>query len=102
MHINLARQPQARFGNASRTRVSIDPVDAQGKRWKSDPEKISLEVRCPSAEVEVGDFRAVVKLAEKDEKAGRIVTLTARNVTLPKGLVFVKANPNKIKLVSVR
>ena len=81
--------------------VSVDPVGAQGK-WRSDPDKISLEVRCPSAEVQVGDFRAIVKLAEKDEKAGRVVTLTAKNVTLPKGLVFVKANPGKIQLVSIR
>jgi YbbR domain-containing protein len=76
--------------------VPIELSDSQ-IRWRAEPSEISVEVKCPTAEIEIGNFQAVVKLTQKDEEERR-VTLSAENVELPEGLVFVKAMPSEIRL----
>ena len=78
------------------------PIKPMGlrKNWKADPEKISLEVKCLVAEVETSNFRVIINLATKNEEERRVI-LTEDNVILPKGLVFVKAEPKEIRLVPI-
>jgi YbbR domain-containing protein len=78
------------------------PVQLMGlqEEWKADPSKISLEVKSLAAEIEMSDFQAVINLTPKDVEEGR-VTLTAENVELPDGLIFMKAEPNKIKITKL-
>jgi hypothetical protein len=76
------------------------PISLVGwqKEWKADPSEIVLGVECPAAEIEMSNFRALVRLDQKDEEENR-VTLTADNVVLPNGLVFVKAEPGELQLI---
>ena len=67
------------------------------EQWGADRSTISLEVKSLVAEIETSNFRAVVKVTPKDVEE-RWVALTADNVTLPEGLGFVRAEPNKIKI----
>ena len=80
--------------------IELIELSSSQIRWKAEPSEISLEVKCPAAEVEISNFQAVVKLTQKDEEERR-VTLTAENVELPEGLVFVKAMPSEIKITPV-
>jgi YbbR domain-containing protein len=78
--------------------VPIKLVDSEEQeQWEADPSKIILEVECPTAEVEKSSFQAVVSLTQKDKEKGS-VTLTAGNVELPKGLIFVRAKPDEIHI----
>ena len=78
------------------------PVNLVGPReqWKANPGKVSLEVRCLEAEVEMGEFQVEVILTSDDEGNGQ-VALTAENVVLPKGLIFLKAKPNKLRIAAM-
>jgi len=67
-------------------------------QWKPKPGKISLEVKYSTAEITASTLQAVVSLIPEDG-AKRQVVLTAENVKLPRGMDFVKAEPDKIKLV---
>ena len=75
------------------------PIELSGsqKQWKADPSTISLEIKCPTAEIEAGNLRAVVRLTRENEEERRVI-LTAENTELPEGLIFVKAKPDEIQI----
>lgn len=76
------------------------PVQIVGlqKKWKSNPREILLEVKCIVAEIEIDNFQAVVNLRRKDEESRQVI-LTSDNVALPKGLLFLKAEPEEIRII---
>ena len=76
--------------------VELKPTNSQ-KQWGANPSEISLEVKCSAAEVKISKFRAIVKLTQENEEEGRI-NLTAKNIELPKGLIFMKAEPSEIEI----
>jgi len=79
--------------------VPIELVGLQGGvRWTVNPSKVSLEVMCPvAAEIDAVDFRALVKITQSDKGKFKI-PLNADNVVLPRGLVFVSAEPDEIQV----
>ncbi len=81
------------------------PVRLAGvkKKWKAEPNRILLEVKCLNAEVDLDNFQVVVKLKQSDEDDpdGKI-SITEDNVVLPKGLIFLRADPKEVKIVSAR
>ena len=77
-------------------RVPLRLVGLQ-REWQAEPAQVSIQARCLRAEIETGSFRAVINLTMRDEEETQ-VTLTVDNVVLPKGLAFVKAEPNEIKI----
>jgi hypothetical protein len=80
-------------------RLPIKLVGLQ-KKWKSNPDEVLLEVKCLEAEVDISSLQVLVNLRRKDEESRR-VTLTTANVELPKGLIFLKAEPKEIRLIPV-
>ncbi len=78
------------------------PVQLSGflpeDEWKSKPERISLEVELTTAEVTANTFHVAVSLMSGDGKEKR-VALTAANVKLPAGMIFIKAEPDELELV---
>ena len=78
------------------------PVELTGleEQWKSNPGEITIEVESLSAELEIGELRAIVKLTQEDQ-VGRRITLTPENVVLPEKLIFVKAEPEEIEIAPV-
>lgn len=79
------------------------PVQLEGiseDEWKPKPEKISLEVECTTTEVAISAFHIEVRLMSGDEAKKR-VDLTAANVKLPAGMIFVKAKPDEVELVPI-
>ena len=83
-------------GRITFRKVPIQLVGLQ-EEWEASPSEVSLEVKSLAAEIEMSAFQAVVSLTPKDGEEG-CVTLTAENVELPDGLVFLKAKPNKIHI----
>jgi len=83
-------------GRITFRKVPIQLVGLQ-EEWEASPSEVSLEVKSLAAEIEMSDFQAVVSLTPKNGEAGR-VTLTAENVKLPDGLIFLKAEPSKIDI----
>lgn len=79
-------------------KVAIKLVGVQ-EEWKpvKKHERISIEVKSLGAEIDTGDFQVEVNLTRNDEK-NRSVTLTEKNVDLPEGLTFVKAEPEVIEI----
>ncbi len=73
------------------------------RKWKAEPNRILLEVKCLNAEVDLDNFQVVVKLKQSDEDDpdGKI-SITEDNVVLPKGLIFLRADPKEVKIVSAR
>ena len=78
--------------------VPVRLVGVQEKAWKPDPGKVG--VRCLATEFEMSDFQLVVQLTQRDEDELQVI-LTKDNVKLPNGLVFLKAEPRKIEIISV-
>ncbi len=76
--------------------VLLEGISQDG--WKPKPEKISLEVECTTTEVATGTFHVLVRLMSGDG-ADKRVALTAANVKLPEGMIFVKAEPDEIELI---
>jgi YbbR domain-containing protein len=81
--------------------VRILGVDEEWEPRNENHKKISIEVKSLGAEIDTGDFHVEVNLARNDEENGS-VTLTEKNVTLPEGLEFVKAEPEIIKITPIR
>jgi hypothetical protein len=79
-------------------KVAVKLVGVQ-KEWEpvKKHEKISIEVKSLGAEIDTGDFQVEVNLTRNDEE-NRSVTLTEKNVALPEGLEFVKAEPGVIEI----
>jgi YbbR domain-containing protein len=79
-------------------KVAVTLVGVQ-KEWEpvKKHEKISIEVKSLGAEIDTGDFQVEVNLTRNDEE-NRSVTLTEKNVALPEGLEFVKAEPGVIEI----
>ncbi len=75
----------------------------EGETWVANPSKISLEVVCrTSAEIDIADFKAIVKLPRRNRnRENYLITLTAENVELPKGLIFVRAEPKELLVSSI-
>lgn len=72
------------------------------KKWKAEPNRILLEVKCLSANIDLDNFQVVVKLKQSDEdKTDGKISLTEDNVILPKGLIFLRTDPKEVKIVSV-
>ncbi len=67
---------------------------------KLKPEKISLKVECTTAEVTTSAFYVEVRLMSGDG-AKKLVALTAENVKLPAGMIFVKAEPDEVELIPI-
>jgi YbbR domain-containing protein len=92
-------------GRITFRKVSVKLVGTE-KEWKpiKGHETISIrariEVQSLESEIDTGDLQAEVELTKKDEEK-KSVTLTAENVTLPKGLFFVKAEPETIKITPI-
>ena len=78
--------------------VPIQLMGLPQGQWKPKPEKISLEVEHSTVEIATTSLRAVVTLVPEDGVKQQVV-LTEKNVKLPRGMNFVKADPDKIKLV---
>lgn len=68
------------------------------KKWEASPKEVLLEVRCLDAEIDINSLQILVNLRKKDEE-NRKVLLTASNVELPKGLIFLKAEPKEVHLI---
>ena len=78
--------------------VPIQLMGLPQGQWKPNPEAVSLEVECSTIEIAIDSLRAVVNLVPEDG-VKRQVVLTEKNVKLPEGMNFVKADPDKIELV---
>ncbi len=83
-------------------KIAVKLVGVQ-KEWEpvKKHERISIEVKSLGAEIDTGDFQVKVNLTRNDE-GNKSVTLTEDNVILPKGLVFVKADPEIIEITPIR
>jgi hypothetical protein len=86
-------------GDQARIKFHEVPIEIAGidSEWEAEPGKVSMDIDCLTSEVQMSNFKAKVKINEEDE-ADRQVILTKNNVELPEGLVFVRAEPNKIQL----
>jgi len=80
--------------------IPIQLVGLPQGQWTTKPEKISIEVEFPAAEITMSGFQAVINVVTEDIIKRRVI-LTARNVKLPEGMGFVKAEPKEIELVEV-
>ena len=102
LYANRGPQTDTERGERGKITFSGVPVQLAGMssqdKWKPRPEKISLEVECTTTEVATGTFHVEVRLTPGDGPEKR-VALTATNVKLPKGMIFVKAKPDEIELV---
>jgi len=99
--VNRARTAILR-GDRGRITFREVPIELRGSKEDAKlvahPSKISLEVLCPmTAEIDATDFRAVVTVTRKDKNR---IQLNAKNVILPKGLSFVRAEPEEIQISS--
>jgi YbbR domain-containing protein len=90
---------QSKQGGIKFRQVPVELTDSE-EQWVSNPGEITIEVESLSAELEVGELRAAVKLTQED-KVNRRVTLTSDNVVLPEKLIFIKAEPEEIEITPV-
>ena len=94
--LQITRQDEP--GRITFREVPIQLIGLPQGQWKPMPEKISLEVEHSTVEIATSSLRAEVNLVPEDGVKKQVV-LTEKNVKLPSGMNFVKANPDKIKLV---
>ena len=93
-------------GKVTFRKVPVKLVGAE-EEWEpiKDHETISIrariEVQSLESEIDTGDLQAEVRLTKRNEQS-KSVTLTVENVTLPKGLLFVEAEPEIIKITPIR
>ena len=93
-------------GKVTFRKVPVKLVGAE-EEWEpiKDHETISIrariEVQSLESEIDTGDLQAEVRLTKGNEQS-KSVTLTVENVTLPKGLLFVEAEPETIKITPIR
>ena len=93
-------------GKVTFRKVPVKLVGAE-EEWEpiKDHETISIrariEVQSLESEIDTGDLQAEVRLTKRNEQS-KSVTLTVENVTLPKGLLFVEAEPEVIKITPIR
>ena len=93
-------------GKVTFRKVPVKLVGAE-EEWEpiKDHETISIrariEVQSLESEIDTGDLQAEVRLTKGNEES-KSVTLTAENVILPKGLFFVEAEPEVIKITPIR
>ena len=93
-------------GKVTFRKVPVKLVGAE-EEWEpiKDHETISIrariEVQSMESEIDTGDLQAEVRLTKRNEQS-KSVTLTVENVTLPKGLLFVEAEPEVIKITPIR
>ena len=94
--LQITRQDEP--GRITFHEVPIQLMGLPQGQWKPKPEWVSVKVEYSTVGIATSSLRVVVDLVPEDG-VKRQVVLTEKNVRLPEGMIFVKADPDKIELV---